>query len=99
MNRSLIVIHNKNIFPFSSRLSSRVSSSNALSSMTSQQSPSFLPLDAAIVRSIESCPNDDLKRKMYNCVLLVGGSSRFRGMPKYLHGKLALQVSLCLFVY
>jgi actin-related protein len=57
-----------------------------------QQQGQLLPLDAAILKSIELCPNDELKRKMFSCILLVGGGGRFRGMERYLMGKLALQV-------
>ena len=57
----------------------------------------LLPLDAAILKSIELCPAEELKRKMFGCILLVGGGTRIRGLDKYLRGRLALQVrvSLC----
>jgi actin-related protein len=58
----------------------------------------LLPLDVAIRKSIESCPTDDLKKKMFGCLLLVGGGIRFKGITKYLHQRLALQVKLKTFL-
>ncbi len=73
---------------------SQVGSSQTRSSRVPRQSPSFelISLDQAVVKSIESCPNEDMRRKMYSCILVVGGGARFRGLQQYLRGKLALQV-------
>ncbi|XP_058060325.1 actin-related protein 8 [Anopheles bellator] len=46
-------------------------------------------LDQAIVQSIERCPSDELKRKMYGCVLLVGGGMKFAGIGRWLQNKLS----------
>ena len=51
-----------------------------------------LSLDAAIVKSIELCPNDEIKKKMFSCILLVGGGASLRCFDRYLASKLALQV-------
>lgn len=48
-------------------------------------------LDAAVLQSIERCGSDELKRKMYGAVLVVGGGLRFAGAGKWLAGRLALQ--------
>ena len=69
-------------------------SNSAASARTSQRGDGggVLGLDAAILKSIELCPNEELKRKMFSCVLLVGGGVRFRGIERYLAGRLTLQV-------
>lgn len=51
-----------------------------------------LSIDAAICQSIDRCPNEELKKKMYNCVLIVGGGVKLRGIAKWLQNKLALQI-------
>lgn len=53
----------------------------------------IVPLDLAIVRSIERCNSDDMKRKMYGCILLVGGGSKIPGFAKWLEQKITLQLS------
>ncbi|XP_065363772.1 actin-related protein 8 [Calliphora vicina] len=53
----------------------------------------IVPLDLAIVRSIERCTTDDMKRKMYGCILLVGGGSKIPGFSKWLEQKITLQLS------
>ena len=60
--------------------------------VSDSQQNSLLSLDQAILRSIESCSNEELKRKMYSCILLVGGGSKFVGMERYLMQKIALQI-------
>ncbi|TRY78430.1 hypothetical protein TCAL_06903 [Tigriopus californicus] len=55
---------------------------------------SVLSLDQAILRSIEGCESEDMKRKMYGCILLVGGGSKLKGLDSYLRGKLALQIPM-----
>ena len=52
----------------------------------------LMSLDALILRSVDQCPSDELKRKMLSSILLVGGGVRFRGIERYLTGRLALQV-------
>lgn len=53
-------------------------------------------LDLAIVRSIERCSTDDMKRKMYGCILLVGGGSKTPGLAKWLEQKIVFQLSAVL---
>lgn len=53
----------------------------------------IVSLDLAIVKSIERCNNDDMKRKMYGCILLVGGGSKVPGLSKWLEQKISLQLS------
>ncbi len=49
-------------------------------------------LDQAILQSIEHCPNDEVKRKMYSCILLVGGSSKFSKIEKWLQNRILFQI-------
>ena len=51
-----------------------------------------LSLDQAILKSIESCPTEDMKKKMYSTILIVGSGFKFRHADKFLMQKLALQV-------
>ncbi|XP_077283353.1 actin-related protein 8 [Arctopsyche grandis] len=51
-----------------------------------------LGIDVAILQSIERCPNDELKKKMYNCILIVGGGVKLQGLAKWLQNKLSLQI-------
>jgi actin-related protein 8 len=48
----------------------------------------IIGLDSAILQSIEHLPNEDLKKKMYNCILLTGGSSKIPGLSRWLHTKI-----------
>ena len=52
----------------------------------------LMSLDQAILKSIESCPSEDMKKKMYSSVLIVGGGLKFRNADKFLMQKLALQI-------
>ena len=52
----------------------------------------LMSLDQAILKSIESCPTDDMKKKMYSSILIVGGGMKFRMADKFLTQRLALQV-------
>lgn len=45
-------------------------------------------LDTAIIQSIEHLPNEELKKKMYNCILLVGGASKTPGLNFWLQNKI-----------
>jgi len=49
----------------------------------------LLPLDQAVCRSIEMCAGEDLRRKMWSSVLLVGGGFRFSGAAAYLQARLS----------
>lgn len=51
----------------------------------------IVPIDIAVVRSIERCSTEDMKRKMYGCILLVGGGSKLTGFAKWLEQKIAMQ--------
>ena len=48
----------------------------------------IVPLDQAIFKSIDACINDDMKRKMFGCILVVGGGYRFPNGAKYLQDRL-----------
>lgn len=49
-------------------------------------------IDQAVLLSIERCPNEEMKKKMYGCVLVVGGGMKFAGIGKWLQNKMALSV-------
>ncbi|XP_043280182.1 actin-related protein 8 [Venturia canescens] len=51
-----------------------------------------LGLDHAVLQSIDRCPTDDLKRKMYSCVLVVGSGMKFQGIGMWLHNRISLQI-------
>lgn len=48
-------------------------------------------LDALII-SYYFTANDELKRKMYGCILVVGGGMKFAGIGKWLQNRVALQI-------
>jgi len=50
--------------------------------------PELIPLDQAIIRSIDTCMGEEMKRKMYGAVLVVGGGFRFPGASQYLQARL-----------
>ncbi|XP_076756676.1 actin-related protein 8 isoform X1 [Xylocopa sonorina] len=52
----------------------------------------LLGLDHAVLQSIDRCPTDDLKRKMYSCVLVVGSGMKFQGIGMWLHNRISLQI-------
>ena len=81
--------------PADRSMNQQQSSNNLLNTSRSQDHHdhnNLLSLDSAILKSIESCSSEELKRKMYSCILLVGGGLKFKGVDRYLQGKLALQV-------
>lgn len=51
----------------------------------------LLGLDQAILQSIERCSNEDIKRKMYSCVLVVGSGLKFKGIGTWLRNRISLQ--------
>lgn len=48
----------------------------------------IIGLDSAIIQSIEHLPNEELKKKMYSSILLVGGSSKIPGLQSWLQNKI-----------
>lgn len=54
----------------------------------------LLPLDQAIMQSIQKCGSDDLKRKMYSSILLVGGGLKFKGMSSWLQKRLSQHIPI-----
>nr|XP_018899502.1 PREDICTED: actin-related protein 8 isoform X2 [Bemisia tabaci] len=49
-------------------------------------------LDTLILDSIERCGTDDLKKKMYSCILIVGGGMKFSNIGSWLQNHLSLQI-------
>ncbi|CAM4713189.1 unnamed protein product [Leuciscus chuanchicus] len=47
-----------------------------------------LGMDKAILHSIDSCGSDETKRKMYSCVLVVGGGLMFPGAQEFLQQRI-----------
>ncbi|CAH1394970.1 unnamed protein product [Nezara viridula] len=54
----------------------------------------LLPLDQAILQSIQKCGSDDLKRKMYSSILLIGGGLKFKGIISWLEKRLSQQIPI-----
>ncbi|XP_058827296.1 actin-related protein 8-like [Topomyia yanbarensis] len=54
----------------------------------------IIGIDQAVLQSIERCPNDELKRKMYGCILVVGGGMKFTGISNWLQNRVALKIPL-----
>ncbi|KAI0239859.1 Actin-related protein 8 [Lamellibrachia satsuma] len=52
----------------------------------------LLGLDQAILGSIEKCENDDMKKRMYSCVVVVGGGLAFLGCQSWLQYLLWIQM-------
>jgi len=75
----------------------------ASSLLQQQQQPSsgsgggLLALDSAILKSVESCPNDDLKKRVLSSILIVGAGLKFQGAGGYLKQRLALQLPSTLY--
>ncbi|XP_053678699.1 actin-related protein 8 [Anopheles nili] len=49
-------------------------------------------LDQAVIQSIERCSNDELKRKMYGCILIVGGGIKFPGIGSWLQSQVSRKI-------
>ncbi|KAK6176999.1 hypothetical protein SNE40_015194 [Patella caerulea] len=52
----------------------------------------LMGVDEAIVYSIEKCSNDDIKRKMYSCILIIGGGMSFDAAQKCITGRIWPQI-------
>nr|XP_023020647.1 actin-related protein 8 [Leptinotarsa decemlineata] len=52
----------------------------------------ILGLDQAVLQSIDRCPNEEIKRKMYGCILVVGGGMKFSGIATWLQNRISLQI-------
>ncbi|XP_063988128.1 actin-related protein 8 [Diachasmimorpha longicaudata] len=52
----------------------------------------LLGLDHAVLQSIDRCPTEELKRKMYSCILIVGSGMKFQGIGMWLHNRISLQI-------
>lgn len=66
------------------------SSRNDATAFTS--SDKLLSLEQAILTSIDRCQSDEMKRKMYSSILIVGGGAKFKNIGKWLQSRLALQI-------
>lgn len=52
----------------------------------------LLGLDQAILSSIEKCESDDMKKRMYSCIIVVGGGLAFLGTQSWLQYLLWIQM-------
>jgi actin-related protein 8 len=52
----------------------------------------LLGIDQAILQCIDQCDSDEVKRRMYSSILLVGGGLAFAGIEKWLQSRLSLQI-------
>ncbi|XP_011305453.1 actin-related protein 8, partial [Fopius arisanus] len=52
----------------------------------------LLGLDHAVLQSIDRCLTEDLKRKMYSCILIIGSGMKFKGIGMWLHNRISLQI-------
>jgi len=52
------------------------------------RSDQLIGMDQAIVQCIERCDNEDMKRRMFNCILLIGGGCDFNGIDAWVYKKL-----------
>lgn len=73
--------------------SNKKSSSTTAGNEQSNDSSLLMALDQAVLKSIEACPTEEMKKKMFSTILIVGGGFKFRMADKFLAQKLALQVS------
>uniref|UniRef100_A0A182FT69 Uncharacterized protein n=1 Tax=Anopheles albimanus TaxID=7167 RepID=A0A182FT69_ANOAL len=55
-----------------------------------QPNGQLVGLEQAIVQSVE--PSEELKRKMYGCILIVGGGLKFSGLRRWLQQKLSEKI-------
>lgn len=54
----------------------------------------LLGIDQAIIQSIERCDSEEMKRKVYGCILLVGGGMLFSGIHTWLQNRLSVQIPI-----
>lgn len=54
----------------------------------------LLGIDQAIIQSIERCESEEMKRKMYSCILVVGGGMMFSGIHTWLQNRLSVQIPI-----
>lgn len=55
--------------------------------MDTETSLQLMGVDQAILKSIERCGNDEVKKKMYSCIVVVGGGLKFEGAQQWLQYK------------
>ncbi|KAG0434232.1 hypothetical protein HPB47_019252, partial [Ixodes persulcatus] len=58
------------------------------------QCDQLLGIDQAIVQCVDRCDCDEMKRKMFSCVLVVGGGSLFPGIHTWLQNRLSVQIPI-----
>jgi actin-related protein 8 len=54
----------------------------------------LLGLDQAILQCIDHCESEEVKKRMYSSILLVGGGLAFPGIDKWLQKRLSTQIPL-----
>lgn len=68
------------------------SSSARNDSLAFNSNEKLLSLEQAILTSIDRCQSDEMKRKMYSSILMVGGGAKFESLGKWLQSRLLLQI-------
>ncbi|XP_060598476.1 actin-related protein 8-like [Ruditapes philippinarum] len=53
-------------------------------STVEQVTPPLMGLDEAVLYSIDKCDSDDMKKKMYSCIVVVGGGFNFESTQPWL---------------
>ncbi|XP_064632876.1 actin-related protein 8-like [Lineus longissimus] len=52
----------------------------------------LLALDQAVLKSIDRCESDDMKKRMYSCIVVVGGGMMFEGAQSWLQYRIWTQM-------
>lgn len=60
--------------------------------MTFSHHPVYLLLKIVKYKINKIIANEDLKRKMYGCILVVGGGMKFSGIGTWLQNRISLQI-------
>ncbi|KAH9508205.1 Actin- protein 8 [Bulinus truncatus] len=56
----------------------------------------LMGVDEAVIHSIEKCDSEELRRKLYGCILVVGGGLQFDGATSWLQYQVLHSMPLCM---
>ncbi|CAL4167632.1 unnamed protein product, partial [Meganyctiphanes norvegica] len=87
-----IVVDDQPLAPGGGVSTSSATFSRANDSLVTLPTEKLLSMEQAILTSIERCPSEEIKRKMYGSILIVGGGAKFDNIGKWLQSRLALQI-------
>jgi actin-related protein 8 len=54
----------------------------------------LLGIDQLIVQCIDRCDSEEMKKRMFSCILIVGGGSKIHGIDNFIRDKLNTQIPL-----